>query len=72
MKPKLCQRRADYWQAKWRCEPRRAGAWRSIAGRNLPGDFEAWPNLSQRTVANLREEIGIGCVAQQSPCHSTG
>ena len=43
-----------------------AGAWRSIAGRNLPGDFEAWPNLSQRTVANLREEIGIGVLRNKA------
>lgn len=37
-----------------------AGPWKSVAGQNLPGDFEPWPSLSQKQIALFRDEVGLG------------
>jgi hypothetical protein len=43
----------------------KAGPWRSIAGQNLPGDYQPWPNLSQAQIARLRDEVGIGVLKRR-------
>jgi hypothetical protein len=40
----------------------RDGAWRSIAGRPLPGLFQVFPDLHRQQVVALRDQAGVGVI----------